>query len=229
MEFKLKMRNKFLETYNSKITKTLSNLDKNYFRDYINNSNDPNLLALNRINKLKSDIRNKYHNKNILKNSIFLYNRSKNSISNPRIKIETNIFDNRHFIREFEDFFEQTTNNQIKEYFNGVKIEKMNDLVNRIKQFNNIDFINKIKRKKSKNKKAYNNYKPRNFSSRPCNYKGYSYSMKKFVTNKNKNEDNYSDIYLSTATVTTIGNIREKNKINHCKTLNNLNFERIKL
>ena len=101
----------------------------------------------------------------------------------------------------------------------------MNDLVNIIKKFNNINFINKIKRKKSKNKKAYNNYKPRNLSSRPYNYKGCSYSTKKYAINKNKNEDNYYDIYLSTATATTNGNIREKNKINYCKTLNNLKFD----
>ena len=218
------MRNRYLETYNSRVHKTFSNLDKNYFRDFINNSNDPNFIAINKINKLNSDIRNKFHNKKILKKSIFL-NACPNTNSNlkPRLKIETHTFNNKPFIRQFEEFFEQTTNNQIKEYFNGEKIEKMNDLVNRIKLFNNIDFIQKIKRKKSKNKKAYNNYKPRNLSSRPYNYVGCSYSTKN--CGSNKKEDNFYDIYLSPANAKNIGNIRVKNKLNYCKTLNNLNFD----
>ena len=212
------MRNRFLEVYDSKTHNTFFNLDKNNFRVFIDNSNNPNFLVTTRINKLNSDIKHKYHTKNILGK-----NKSNNSKFKKGLKIETNIYNNKHFIRDFEDLFEQTTNNKIIDYYNGKKIDKMEDLLKRIKQFNYIDFIKKIKRKKSKNKKAYNYYKPRNLSAQLYNYKGYSYSTATCLTNKN--EDNYSDIFVSTETATTIRDIREKSKVKFCKTLNNFNLD----
>ena len=216
------MSNRFLETYNSKTHTNFFDLDKNNFGIFIDNSNNSNFLATNRINKLKSDI-NKYNTKNKLEKCKFLSKgKSKNSNLKPNLKIETNFFNNKHFLRNFEDLFEQTTNNKILEYFNGKKIDKMDDLLKRIKQFNYIDFIKKIKRKKSQNRKAYNHYKPKSLSAQPYNYKRCSYSSARCLSNKN--EDNISDLYLSTESATTIRNIREKNKINFYKTLNNFDL-----
>ena len=212
------MRNRFLKTYD---LKTISYLDKNKFKSYIDNYTNPSFLATYKIKKLQSDIRNSYRNnpKKLIKRNEFLSKvLSKNYKLKPNIQIETNIINNKHFIREFEDLFEKTTNNNIVDYFFGLKVEKMNDLAKRIKEFNYSSFMKKFKRKRSKNKKVYNNL--RNLSAqtynKDCSYKGLSCR-----TSPNKN--NCSDVYSNT-TYTTIGNL-EENKINFRKTLNNFKYD----
>ena len=120
---------------------------------YLSNtySTNPNFLATNRINELKNNIESKYHNKpnGIYKKIKFLSKEKLKKLKNkPGLKIETNFLNDNHFIREFEDLFEKTTNNNINEYFYGRKVEKMDDLVKRIKEFNYSDFIKKLKKKK---------------------------------------------------------------------------------
>ena len=219
------MRNRFLNNYNSKTQRAFDYLDKNKFKSFINNSTNPNFLAMNKINSLKSDIRNKYRNnpKKTFKKSKFLSKDKPKKLSlKKNLHINTNIIDNRHFIRQFEELFEQTTNNNIVNYFNGRKVEKMDDLVKRIKEFNYNDFMKKLRRKKSKNKKEYNNYKPRNLSAQPYNYKGCSYYTQPFKTCQNEN--NCSEIYLSTTSAATSRNLGEENLINLGQSLNSLKY-----
>lgn len=221
------MRNRFLNNYNSKTQRTFEYLDKNKFKAFINNTTNPNSLAKNKINSLKSDIRNKYRNnpKKSFKKSKFLSkDKSKKLSLKKNLLIDTSIINNRHFIREFEELFEQTTNNNIVNYFNGRKVEKMNDLVKRIKEFNYNDFMKKLRRKKSKNKKEYNNYKPRNLSAQPYNYKGGSYYIQSFKTCQDDN--NGSEIYLSTTSAATSRNLGEENIINLRESLNSLKYNK---
>ena len=219
------MRNRFLNNYNSKTQKAFEYLDKNKFKAFINNSTNPNFLAMNKINILKSDIRNKYRNnqKQSFKKSKFLSkDKSKKLSLKKNLHIDTNLINNRHIIREFEELFEQTTNNNIVKYFNGRKVEKMDDLVKRIKEFNYNDFMKKLRRKKIKNKKEYNNYKPRNLSAQPYNYKGCSYYTQSFKTFQKDN--NCSEIYLSTTTAATSRNLGEENIINLGQSLNSFKY-----
>lgn len=208
------MRNGFLNNYNSKTKTTFSYFDKNEFKTYINNSTNANFLATNRINKLKNDIRSRYQN-----------NHSKKKLKNYSYKtgqmIGNNISNDKRYLREFEDLFEKTTNYNIVEYFNGRKVEKMEDFVKRIREFNYSDFIKKLKKRKSKNKKAYNNYKPRNSSSLPYNYKGCSYSISTCRTSINEN--NCYDIYLRIASLKTSGKLEEEKK-NKFEQINDFQF-----
>ena len=223
------MRNRFLKDYNSKTNFKFSNIDKQYFTTYINNSENPNILATIRINKLKSDIISK--NKNIPKKMLKGHNYySKRNLLKPinkksGLRLETIFFNDKGFIREFEDLFEQTTNNNITEFFNGRQIEKMEEVVKGIKEFNYNDFIKKLKRKKSKNKKIYIDYKPRNLSAqiykprnlsaKSYNYKDSSYSILTCATNQNENTN--SDVYLNTTCASSIGNYIDDEKMNYEK------------
>ena len=224
------MRNGFLEGYNSKAkTQTkLSYLDKNKYRVFIDSSNHDKLIS-NKIKKLKNDIQVKSHNelkklfkknKNPNKNS-FLRNKSLKTCLN----IDTNFFNEKHFIREFENLFEHTTNNNIVEYFNGKEVEKMDDFVKRIKEYNYNNFIKSLKRKKSKNVKTYSNYKNRSYKTQPYNYKGCPYSVTSYGNNQCQNDNNNYSEYVSTACSSTARNFRNENKITFGNIMNNYGSE----
>ena len=211
-------KNKFMKDYFSRN----HYFDKNNFKNYIRNSNNTNFLVLDKINDLKSTIRSTYHNnpKKLFKKSKYL----KNNLSNIKsgIPLKTNIFNSNHFLREFESLFENTTNNNLVEYFNGQEVEHMGDFVKKIKEFNYNDFMKKIKRKKSKNKKAYN--KLRDFSAKPLNFKGSSYSF--ISSRKSLNENNCSDIYLNTTNASEyVNTLKNESKNNFGKSFNNLKLD----
>lgn len=223
------MRNGFLEGYNSK-AKTqakLSYLDKNKYRVFIDDSNHDKLIS-SKIKKIKYDIEVKNNNdanklfkknKNLNKN-IFLRNKSLKTYLN----IDTNYFNEKHFIREFENLFEHTTNNNIVEYFNGQKVEKMDDFVRRIKEYNYNNFIKSLKRKKSKNVKTNSNYKNRNYKTQPYNYK-YSYSVTSLGNKQCKNDNNNYSEYASTSCSSTARNFRNDKKITFENIMNNYGCE----
>ena len=195
-------------------------LNKNNFKNYIRNSNNTNFLVLDKINDLKSTITSHNNPKKLFKRSKYL----KNNLSNIKsgISSKTNFFKSNHFLREFESLFENTTNNNIVEYFNGQEVEHMGDFVKKIKEFNNNDFMKKIKKKKSKNKKIYN--KLRNFSAKPLNFKGSSYSF--ISSRKSLNENNCSDIYLSTTNASEyVNTLKNESKHNFGKSFNNLKLD----
>ena len=229
------MRNRFLKDYNSK-AKTKSYIDKNYFKAYINNIDNPNFLASIKLKKLKSEIENtnQYIPKKFIKKDKCQSkdNLLKTMNKKSGLKIETNFYNNKHFIREFEDLFEKTTNNNITEYINGKDVEKMEDFVKGIKAFNYNDFIRKLKRKKNKkicnsntyrtrnlSAGAYKPKKPKNLNTQPYNYKG-SYSILSCVTSQNEN--NNSNIYLNTTCASSMANYGDDKKINSEK--NNFNY-----
>lgn len=199
------MRNRFMKEYFSKNQVSHSYLDKNIFKNYVKNANNANFLVYDKISNLKYDIRNKYHNnpKNLNIKCKYL---PKQKLSNTKIgqNIDTSSFNNKHVLREFESLFEKTTNNNIANYFNGQELDQMSDFIKRIKVFNNNNFMKKLKRKKSKNKKIYNNDQSRDLSTKPYNYKGNTYSF--ISSRKSLNKYNCSDIYLSTTNASAYEN-----------------------
>ena len=200
--------------------------DKNKFLNYINNSNNANFLASNRIDYLKNKIKNNSINKSNQFNMIKRYQtfnspknlKTLNRNNNLTTYLNSDPFslNDKHFVRKFEDLFKQATNNNIKDYYNGEEIEKMDDFVKGIKEFNYIDFMKKLKNRKSKNKKSYNNYKPRNFSSKQNIYKGCSFGKTP------NNNDNFSDNNLNS--ISTDGNTQN----NYGYDLNNYSFKNLK-
>ena len=200
--------------------------DKNKFLNYINNSNNANFLASNRIDYLKNKIKNNSINKSNQLNMIKRYQtfnspknlKTLNRNNNLTTYLNSDPFslNDKHFVRKFEDLFKQATNNNIKDYYNGEEIEKMDDFVKGIKEFNYIDFMKKLKNRKSKNKKSYNNYKPRNFSSKQNIYKGCSFGKTP------NNNDNFSDNNLNS--ISTDGNTQN----NFGYDLNNYSFKNLK-
>lgn len=200
--------------------------DKNKFLNYINNSNNANFLASNRIDYLKNKIKNNSINKSNQFNMIKRYQtfnspknlKTLNRNNNLTTYLNSDPFslNDKHFVRKFEDLFKQATNNNIKDYYNGEEIEKMDDFVKGIKEFNYIDFMKKLKNRKSKNKKSYNNYKPRNFSSKQNIYKGCSFGKTP------NNNDNFSDNNLNS--ISTDGNTQN----NFGYDLNNYSFKNLK-
>lgn len=200
--------------------------DKNKFLNYINNSNNANFLASNRIDFLKNKIKNNSINKSNQFNMIKRYQtfnspknlKTLNRNNNLTTYLNSDPFslNDKHFVRKFEDLFKQATNNNIKDYYNGEEIEKMDDFVKGIKEFNYIDFMKKLKNRKSKNKKSYNNYKPRNFSSKQNIYKGCSFGKTP------NNNDNFSDNNLNS--ISTDGNTQN----NFGYDLNNYSFKNLK-
>ena len=200
--------------------------DKNKFLNYINNSNNANFLASNRIDFLKNKIKNNSINKSNQFNMIKRYQtfnspknlKTLNRNNNLTTYLNSDPFslNDKHFVRKFEDLFKQATNNNIKDYYNGEEIEKMDDFVKGIKEFNYIDFMKKLKNRKIKNKKSYNNYKPRNFSSKQNIYKGCSFGKTP------NNNDNFSDNNLNS--ISTDGNTQN----NFGYDLNNYSFKNLK-
>jgi hypothetical protein len=216
------MQNRFIESFNPRPTTQRKNslFDKDKYRIFIENTNSDKLIAY-KINKIQNDINNKSYNN--IKRS-FLRNKkdiNDNILKNKNLKtsltIDTNFFNDNHFIREFKNLFEQTTNNNIVDYFIGRDVEKMDDFVKTIKEYNFNNFIKDLKKKNNKNSKSYNSYKQRNFTELLYNNKYSPY------TASQNEKNNYSE-YASTMTSSTYRNYGDENK-KIGKIMNNLGYE----
>ena len=108
------MENRFLFCYNSQSKQKKSAIDKTNFLKYINNYKDSNFLASNYLNKLNLDIqKNKSYERTlntdrICKNKNLSRNKDDNTAN-----INSIIYKDKHFVREFEDLFHEITNKKV--------------------------------------------------------------------------------------------------------------------
>ena len=221
------MENRFLFCYNSKSTPKKSAINRSNFLSYINNYKNSNFLASNYINKLKSDIQNSKCNlyERALNSDRICQNKnlSRNKDDNTA-NINSIIYKDKHFVREFEDLFHEITNKKIGEYYYNRPIININNFLQGIQNFNYIDFMKKIKRKKSKNKKPHKQLRQRNFSSLPSyNFKPNS-NYNSCYGNCQREKDNKSS-NLSTDENSLENFSYELNKYN-CSVLNSDKKER---
>jgi len=137
--------------------------------------------------------------------------------------INSIIYKDKHFVREFEDLFHEITNKKIGEYYYNRPIKNINNFLQGIQNFNYIDFMKKIKRKKSKNKKPQNQLRQRNSSLPSYNYKPYSYFTSYYGNCLNEKDNKSSN--LSTDENSLENFSYELNKYN-CSVLNSEKKER---
>jgi hypothetical protein len=221
------MENRFLFCYNSQSTPKKSAIDKTNFLKYINNYKDSNFLASNYLNKLDLDIqKNKSYERTlntdrICKNKNLSRNKDDNTAN-----INSIIYKDKHFVREFEDLFHEITNKKVGEYYYNRPIKNINNFLQGIQNFNYIDFMKKIKRKKSKNKKPQNQnqIRQRNYSSLPSyNYIPNSYFASYYGNCQNEKDNKSSN--LSTDENSLENFSYDLNKYN-CSVLNSEKKER---
>ena len=219
------MENRFLFCYNSKSTPKKSAIDKNNFLSYINNYKNSNFLASNYINKIKSEIqKNKLYERTLNTDRICQNKNLSRNKNDNNANIDSIIYKDKHFVREFEDLFHEITNKKIGEYYYNRPINNINHFLQGIQNFNYIDFIKKIKRKKSKNKKPQNQLRQRNYSSLPSfNYEPNSYYTSCYGYCQNEKDNKSSN--LSTDENSLENFSYELNKYN-CSLLNSEKKER---
>lgn len=173
------MENRFLFCYNSQSTPKKSAINKSNFSSYIDNYKNSNFLASNYLNILKSEIKTDKRSlceralnaDKICQNKNLSRNKDDNFAD-----IHSIIYKDKHFVRQFEDLFHDITKNKIGEYYYNRPINNISNFLQGIQNFNYIDFMKKIKRKKSKNKKPHNQMSQRNFSPLiSYNYKPNTY------------------------------------------------------
>lgn len=225
------MKNRFFESnLKPKSQSKKSILDKNKYSVFIENTNSDIMIA-HKMSKIKRDIKNNNSYNNIKRpfkknqNDIINNNTLRNNNLKTRMNINTNILDDKHFIREIGYLFEETTNNNIADYFNGRDVEKMDDFVKRIKVYNYNNFMKSLKKKKSKNSKMYNNYKQRNYAEIPYNLKSSLYSLTTCGNEYNKNKIYNNSEYTRTLTSNTYRNYMDDNNKKFGNILNNFGYE----
>ena len=220
------MENRFLFCYNSQSTPKKSAINKTNFLKYINNYKDPNFLASNYLNKLDSEIqKNKIYERTLNSDRICQNkNLSRNKDDNTA-NINSIIYKDKHFVREFEDLFHEITNKKIGEYYYNRPINNINNFLQGIQNFNYIDFMKKIKRKKSKNKNPHNQLRQRNYSSiSSYNYRPNLYYTSCYGNCQNEKDNKSSN--LSTDENSLENFSYELNKYN-CSVLNSEKKKRI--